>query len=576
MPYLFEAAVDCGDAVPRPKPLSSSFYRRFLIFIAGMGGLLYGIDVGIIAAALLYLGKAVDLSVEQKSLIVAAVLGGSMLSSPVAGMLADWFGRKRMMVVSGLLFVISIGLIFTSQGFVELFVGRLLQGMSGGVIAVVVPLYLAETLKADLRGRGTAIFQFMLTFGIVMASLIGYYYTHQAEHLIALAAGHPAVILAAENHAWRSMFLAIIYPGLVFFAGSMFLGESPRWLFRRGRVEQALRALEKSTSHDEAERELKEMQALAAERDSNVQKKGFDSLLQRKYVIPFLLACAILSLNTATGINSVLSFIVVILKKAGLTPTLSTQGDIVVTVLNCVATLIGVALVDRKGRRFLLKAGTAGIVFSMIAAGLIFLRFESRQVNVRARVVAAQSGNEITMPVSDSGLGMASTRHAMALTVLYRYGSGEHIATVVTSSAHPELKIVPAAKDAHKALVVELASYGPVPPESTGWLIALCLGAFICSYAAGPGVVVWLALSELMPTRIRSRGMGIALLLNQGVSTLMAYVFLPVVAHFGYYAMFFIWAGCAVLYFLTATLFLPETKGKTLEEIELYFEGAGG
>ena len=541
-----------------------------------MGGLLYGIDVGIIAAALLYLGKAVDLSVEQKSLIVAAVLGGSMLSSPVAGMLADWFGRKRMMVASGLLFVISIGLIFTSQGFVELFVGRLLQGMSGGVIAVVVPLYLAETLKADLRGRGTAIFQFMLTFGIVMASLIGYYYTHQAEHLIAQAAGHPALILAAENHAWRSMFLAIIYPGLVFFAGSMFLGESPRWLFRRGRVEQALRALEKSTSHEEAERELKEMQTLAAERDASARQGGFDSLLQRKYVIPFLLACAILSLNTATGINSVLSFIVVILKKAGLTPTLSTQGDIVVTVLNCVATLIGVALVDKKGRRFLLKVGTAGIVLSMIAAGLIFLRFESRQVNVKPRVVAAQSGNEITMPVSDSGLGITSTGHAMALTVLYRYGSGEHIATVVTSSAHPELKIVPSSRDAHKALVVELASYGPVPPESTGWLIALCLGAFICCYAAGPGVVVWLALSELMPTRIRSKGMGFALLLNQGVSTLMAYVFLPIVAHFGYYAMFFIWAGCAVLYFLTATLFLPETKGKTLEEIELYFEGAGG
>jgi MFS family permease len=576
MPYLFGAAAGCGNDMPRPKQLNPSFYRRFLLFIAGLGGLLYGIDVGIIAAALLYLGKAVDLSVEQKSLIVAAVLGGSMVSSPVAGMLADWFGRKRMMVVSGLLFVISIGLIYTSQGFVELFVGRLLQGMSGGVIAVVIPLYLAETLKADMRGRGTAIFQFMLTFGIVMASLIGYYYTHQAEHLMAHAAGHPALILAAENHAWRSMFLAIIYPGLVFFAGSMFLGESPRWLFRRGRVEQALRALEKSVPVDEAERELKEMQALAAEREANVRQRGFDSLMQRKYVIPFLLACAILSLNTATGINSVLSFIVVILKKAGLTPTLATQGDIVVTVLNCVATLIGVALVDKKGRRFLLKAGTAGIVLAMIAGGLIFLRFESRQVNVKARVVAAQSGNEITMPVSDAALGVAPAGHAMALTVLYRYGSGEHIATVVTSSAHPVLKIVPAAKDAHKALVVELAGYGPVPPESTGWLIALCLGAFICCYAAGPGVVVWLALSELMPTRIRSTGMGIALLLNQGVSTLMAYVFLPIVAHFGYYAMFFIWAGCAALYFVTATLFLPETKGKTLEEIELHFEGTVG
>lgn len=559
-----------------PETSNHSFYRRFLLLIAGLGGLLYGIDVGIIAAALLYLGKVVNLTVDQKSLIVAAVLGGSMLSSPVAGLLADWFGRKRMMVVSGLIFVVSIVLIVSSQNFVQLFSGRLLQGMSGGVIAVVVPLYLAETLKADLRGRGTAIFQFMLTFGIVMASLIGFYYTHHAEIAIAQAAGHPALILAAENHAWRSMFLAVIYPGILFFGGSIFLGESPRWLFRRGRTDQALRALQKSSSLEEAERELAEMQALAAERKAGASHREFGSLLQRKYVIPFLLACAILSLNTATGINSVLSFIVVILQKAGLTPTLATQGDIVVTVLNCVATLVGVALVDRKGRRFLVKIGTAGIVLSLVAGAAIFLHFESQQVNVKARVVAAQSGNRITMPVNQSALGIAPTGHAMALTVLYRYGSGEHMTTVVTSTPHPELQISPTTGESYKLLTVELASYGPVPPESTGWLIALCLGAFICCYAAGPGVVVWLALSELMPTRIRSTGMGIALLLNQGVSTLMAYVFLPIVGHYGYYAMFFIWAGCAALYFVTATLFLPETKGKTLEEIELYFEGTPG
>lgn len=559
-----------------PQSVNQSFYRRFLLFIAGMGGLLYGIDVGIIAAALLFLDKTVNLTVNQESLIAAAVLGGTTLSSLPAGLLADWFGRKRMMVVSGLLFVVSIAIIFTSQGFVELFIGRLLQGMSGGVIAVVVPLYLAETLKADLRGRGTAIFQFMLTFGIVMASLIGFYYTHQAEHLIALAAGHPAQILAAENHAWRSMFLAIIYPGLVFFIGSIFLGESPRWLFRRGRTEQALQALKRSVPANEAERELAEMQSIANESANNSGKKESGSLLRRKYVIPFLLACAILSLNTATGINSVLTFIVVILKKAGLTPTLSTQGDIAVTVLNCVATLIGVALVDRKGRRFLVKLGTAGIVLSLVAGGSIFLHYEAKQVSVKSHVLAAQSGERIDMPVNDSALGMAPSGHAMALTVLYRYGSSEHMTTVVTSNGHPVLQIAPRAGESGKPLTVELANYGPVPPEAAGWLIALCLGAFICFYASGPGVVVWLALSELMPTRIRSTGMGIALLLNEGVATILVKVFLPIVGHYGYYAMFFIWAGCAVLYFLTVTLFLPETKGKTLEEIELHFEGVRG
>ncbi|HZY71890.1 MAG TPA: MFS transporter, partial [Edaphobacter sp.] len=110
------------------------------------------------------------------------------------------------------------------------------------------------------------------------------------------------------------------------------------------------------------------------------------------------------------------------------------------------------------------------------------------------------------------------------------------------------------------------------PPQTTGWLITICLSLFIACYAMGPGVVVWLALTELLPTRIRSSGMGVALLINQGASTLIAAVFLPIVGNYGYYAMFFFWAACTVIYFLTATFFLPETKGKTLEEIEQYFD----
>jgi MFS family permease len=214
-------------------PSSIQRYSWFLLFIAGLGGLLYGIDVGIIAAALLYLSKTINLTVGQTSIIVAAVLGGGMVSSLVAGVLADLFGRKAMMVVSGLMYVVSVGLIVISQGFLPLFLGRLLQGMSGGVIAVVVPLYLAECLGASNRGRGTAIFQFMLTFGIVCASVIGWYYTRQAESAVTLAAGNPTLILAAQNHAWRSMFLSVVYPGLVFFLGAFVLSETPRWLLLR-------------------------------------------------------------------------------------------------------------------------------------------------------------------------------------------------------------------------------------------------------------------------------------------------------------------------------------------------------
>jgi len=547
-------------------------YGRFLLLIAGFGGLLYGIDLGIIAAALLYLSKTINLSVAQTSVIVAAVLAGGMLSCLIAGILADWLGRKKMMVLSGLMFIASIGLIVLSQNFTLLLAGRLLQGMSGGVIAVVIPLYLAESLPPASRGKGTAIFQLMLTFGIVVAAIAGWFYTQQAETAIAAAAGNSTLIRAAQDHAWRSMFLATLYPGLIFFAGTFFLVESPRWLFRKGRTADALASLLRLGSRQEAELQLHEMQTLASEKKSKPSQHTTDSLLQRKYVVPFCLACLVLACTQATGINSVNSYSVLILKQAGMTPTHATQSDVFVKLLHCVMTMLALPLVDCRGRTFLLKIGTGGIICSLLAGAFLFHSFESKRVNVREAVQQAQSGNTLTLPVSSSMFDQKSTASPKTLTVLYSYGDGDKVATALSSDPQSVLRIAPPAKNLYSPLLIKRAFYEPVAQQTTGWLITACLALFVSFYSFGPGVVVWLALSELMPTRIRSTGMGIALLLNQGVSTLIAALFLPVVGSFGYYAMFLFWAACTVVYFITAAFFLPETKGKTLEEIEELFD----
>ncbi len=556
--------------------LSPARYGKFLIAVAGFGGLLYGIDVGIIAAALLYLSKTVNLTVGQTSVIVAAVLGGGMVSSLVAGVLADWFGRRKMMIVSGLLFVASVGLIVLSQSFTTLFLGRLLQGVSGGVIAVVVPLYLAECLSANSRGKGTAIFQLMLTVGVVVAAMAGWFYTQQAERAIAAAAGDAVLIRAAQDHAWRGMFLSVIYPGLVFFFGTFLLTETPRWLFRKGRVADARTALLRLSPPDEAELQMREMETLALETPKEAAtgnaSSGGGSLLQRKFVVPFVLACVVLACNQTTGINSILGFLVIILRQAGMSASHATQGDVVVKLLNCVMTVVAVALVDKKGRRFLLRIGTGGIILSLLTGALLFHAFESRRTDLREKVQGAVNGNSLTLPVDERTLGSGEPGRPMSLTVLYTYGAGDQVATVLSSDKDAVLKIAPPAKLMDAPIRIKHAFYGPVPTERTGWMITICLGLFISFFAIGPGVVVWLMLSELMPTRIRSTGMGIALLLNQGVSTLIAALFLPMVGNYGYYAMFAFWAACTVIYFVTATFFLPETKGKTLEEIEMYFD----
>jgi MFS transporter, SP family, solute carrier family 2 (myo-inositol transporter), member 13 len=556
------------------SPLRSSpvFYSKYLLCIAGLGGLLYGIDVGISSAALLYLTKTVDLTVSQTSIIVAAVFGGSTVSSLIAGFFADWVGRRKMVIVSGFLFAVSVAIIVLSHGFVPLLVGRLLQGLSGGVIAVVVPLYLAECLSAGSRGKGSGIFQFMLTFGIVAASLTGLYYIHQAEAAIALAGGNAALIRAAQDHAWRSMFLAVVYPGAAFFLGAFFLSETPRWLFRKGRLDEASAALRRAVSTDEADREMREMQELALE-DKQHAETTSGSLVQRKYIYPFLLACVILTLNQTTGINSVLGYLLVILKQAGMTATHAAQGDLTVKVLNCLMTVVGVALVDRKGRKFLLSLGTGGIVVAVLGVAFFFYAFESHRIDISQQVNARIQGNTLNLSASDVKNWSPQDSGAMGLSILYSYGSGDKLATLVSTDPAP-LAVAPEAEAARKPLVIRHAFLSRLPAERTGWFVTAFLALFIASYAAGPGVVVWLALSELMPTRIRSAGMGIALLLNQGASTLIAGVFLPAVANYGYYSMFLFWGVATTLYFCTAIFFLPETKGKTLEEIERNFDPA--
>src|SRR5207248_11186499 len=132
-------------------------YNRFLLLVAGLGGLLYGVDVGIIGGALPYLEATSGLNAGQLSIIVAAVLLGSVFSTLFAGLLADWMGRKPLMIVSGMAFVLSIPVIALSGSYESLFFGRLLQGCSAGLVGMVVPLYLAECLPATKRGSGTAV-----------------------------------------------------------------------------------------------------------------------------------------------------------------------------------------------------------------------------------------------------------------------------------------------------------------------------------------------------------------------------------------------------------------------------------
>lgn len=580
-------------ATAPPLEPTKNAYNRFLLLVAGLGGLLYGIDVGIIAGALPYLEATSGFSPQQIGTVVAAVLLGSVLSSLFAGMLSDIFGRKKIMLLSALLFILSVPVICLSSTFSALVAGRLLQGISGGLIGVVVPLYLAECLGASSRGKGTAMFQFLLTVGLVFAALIALYFGSRVDGM-EMQGATPAELIAAKDNAWRMIFWVSIFPGIVFFIGGLFVTESPRWLYRKGRVAEARAALVKSSGEAGADVIIGEMEeadrvAIAATAPGAKVGSGAGSLLQRKYIYPFVLAVVILACNQLTGINSVLAYSVKIFQQAGLAGVMGNYGDTVLKIVNCLMTVVAVVLVDKMGRKFLLKMGTSGIIIGLVGAAVLFLGIEGDRKNVTAEIQQLVDTDSDTLQVDLGSSELLASLGASSATnreqqLVVTYSRGKDGGTELANSKpltlnngkirEPILHIIenqdPSNKETLKILKAEI---GPRPSETTGWLVTGCFVLFIAAFAAGPGVCVWLALSELMPNRIRSNGMSIALLINQGVSTSIAWVFLPAVGNYGYSSMFFFWAGCTVVYFITAAFFLPETKGKTLEEIEAHFEG---
>ena len=434
---------------------------RLLLAIAGLGGFLYGVDFGVIAAAEPYMKAMGAYSDGQISHIVGAVLLGGIVASLTAGMLADWLGRKRMIVISAAMFLVAIPIVSLSLGsFYVLYAGRVLQGMSAGYMAVVMPMYLTETLPADIRGRGTGVFQFCLGFGLVVAAGAGC--------LVATWYGASDTANAAERvAAWGANFWWTMLPVAVLFFGGLRLPESPVWLEKKS-----------GESGESGKSGISGISGFAG------------SLLQRRYVVPFMLACLVLTFNKTTGMSSFTSYLVSILHSAGFEGIYANWGQLAVKLTNMLVTIAAAALVDRKGRTWLLKVGTGGMTIGLAAIGSVFLAIER---------------------------------------------------------------------------------FGVQANNVTGLLTMFAFFFMQVFYALGPGLCVWLVLSELMPLRIRANGMANALFMNQFVAWGLASWFRPWVAAWGWSSMFFFFAANGVLYFVTSC-FIPETKGKSLDELERLFD----
>jgi hypothetical protein len=279
----------------------------------------------------------------------------------------------------------------------------------------------------------------------------------------------------------------------------------------------------------------------------------------------------LLGINQATGICAVLTFPVVMLNQAGLSESAASHTGVWLALTNFLVTIVGVLLVDRMGRKFLLKLGTLNIIAALAVGVIVFRQVEAGRVDVAAKLQNAISGNTLTINLSDIAQADDSSR-LVQINVLYAYDGREQIKIVRSDAKNPRLILTPGEKDKVDAkLEILRAKFSPAPGETMGYLIFACLILYIAGFAVGPGVCLWLMSAELLPTRIRSLGMGIGVLLNALVTIGTTACLLPVVGNWGYAAMWAMWLVSTAAYFLFAAFLLPETKGKTLEEIEEHF-----
>lgn len=417
---------------------------------------------GVISGALLFIRNTIPMNDTQIGLIVGAVLGGGLVGTLIAGPIGDRYGRRFLIAFSSLIFIGGVFLILLTHTFFVLLCARLLLGIGVGVIAVSVPLYVAEIVPSKDRGKFVTFFQLLLTFGIVLAYFFDLFFTSTGN--------------------WRAMFAVLLVPSTVLFIAMVFLPESPRWLMAQKNEKKARQILQLIRNNNE---EVDKDIALIKHGLTEVQGSWRD-LFSHQLLLPSFVAVAVAIFNQLTGINSFLQYAPLILKNAGISSNLVTMiGSAGIGILNFLFTVIAITLIDSLGRRPLLLIGIIGVIAAEIFLGIV--------------------------------------------------------------------------------------NYFIPDSPNAGILSLVGLLFYIMFFAVGPGVVVWLVISELFPTQIRAKGIAVCLFFNSLASTALATLFLPLVKHLGVGETYWLFAFFSTGYLLVVYFFLPETKEKSLEEIQHFF-----
>lgn len=318
-------------------------YLYFVTFVAALGSLLFGFETGVINGAIADVALYFDLTPAWQGFAVSIALIGCVLGALFVGKPADLYGRRFMLRLTALFFLLSMLLTGLATNFWVFSVGRFLGGLAVGAASVVTPMYISEIAPPKLRGRLVATAQLSIVLGILVSFFSNYLIDN----------------LGVGEMKWRWMFLFGVVPSVIFFVLLFFIQRSPRWLVKTGRIDEAVKALLRVDKDVDSSVMIKEIQNSL---ESEVAIK-FSSLLKKPYLKLVLIGIGVGMFNQMSGINIVNYYSTEIFKSAGLSREISFYLTVLIGLTNLIFTIVGMSLIDKLGRKFLLYVGGIGMPF---------------------------------------------------------------------------------------------------------------------------------------------------------------------------------------------------------------------
>ncbi|XP_076447705.1 proton myo-inositol cotransporter-like [Babylonia areolata] len=542
---------DKRSTTPGGSQPKTTAYVVLLAAFAAIGGFLFGYDTGVVSGAMLLLKDEFSLSSLEQEMVVSVTIGAAFVAALFGGFMSDQFGRKICTISASIVFTAGAVVLGVAQNVVMLIVGRLTLGLGIGIASMTVPVYIAEVAPPHLRGRLLTINVLFITGGQFVASLLDGAFSY------------------LKKDGWRYMLGLAGVPSFIQLIGFLFLPESPRFLMKKGKEEQARQVLVAVRGTKDVEEEVQEIRENCRQDEEATRHSQGPTILlmlrssnmRRALVV----GCGLQLFQQLSGINTVMYYSASIIKMAGVTNQHTAIWLAAMTAgVNFVFTLVGVWLVERIGRKPLLLSSLAGVVLSLavLAVGFQLNAFNSPPITFNETLDNSTcfSYSSCESCIEDKGCGFC-----------YPDTSGDPANGSCVAVAHDDAYSQAGRCSANSTTLPGMVWAYEYCPTPYSWIAIFGLALYLMFFAPGMGPMPWTINAEIYPMWARSTGNSMSAATNWIANLLVSMTFLTLTETLTKYGTYWLFVGIATLGFVFLLCLLPETKGKKLEDVEELF-----